>query len=151
MKFHQLFRAIFLLLMSTLFSCNSSNPSDLLAEDFKVYVGEDGVINYPEDGYIEKTLPTFNHYKGEDGGYVAFYTHEKDGSVYDVGGGIYVFGQIRVQGKYIGRIFYPTGYVEGSDITKDAQILTLCFQYMPEWRGKDVWLGGDTGGWLGLE
>jgi len=150
MKIYQLFRVIFLGLTSTLFACDSSNSSELLPEDFKVYVGENSVINHPEYGYTEKTLPTFNHYKGKEGGYVAFYTHEKEGSVYSVGDGIYVFGQIRVQGKYIGRIFYPTGYNEGGDITKDNRILDLCFQYMPKWKEKSVWLGGDTGGWLGL-
>lgn len=146
MKIHQMFRVIFLGLTSTLFSCDSSNSSELLPEDFKVYVGENSVINHPEDGYTEKTLPTFNHYKGKDGGYVAFYTREKEGSVYGVGDGIHVFGQIRMRGKYSGRIFYPTGYSEGSNITKDNQILDLCFQYMPEWKEKSVWLGGDTGG-----
>jgi len=150
MKTHPLFQAIPLILTGALFACDAPNSSDLLPENFKVYVGSNSVLNFPEEGYTEKTLPTFNHYKGEDGGYVAFYTHEKEGSVYGVGGDIYVFGQIRVQGEYIGRIFYPTGYDEGSDITKDATILALCFQYMPQWQGKEVWLGGDTGGWLGL-
>lgn len=144
---------ICLLLTMTLISCHSSNQPepDLLPENFKVYINEEGsILNHPEEGFAEKVLPTFNHYKGEDGGYVAFYTHEKEGSIYSVGGDIYVFGQIRVQGQYIGRIFYPIGYSEGDDITKDAQILDLCFQYMPSWKDKDVWLGGDTGGWLGL-
>jgi hypothetical protein len=75
MKIHQLFRVIHSGLTSKLFACESSNSSELLPENFKVYVGENSVLNYPEDGYAEKTLPTFNHYKGKEGGYVAFYTH----------------------------------------------------------------------------
>ena len=50
-----------------------------LPKDFKVYIHAvtGKILNYPKFGYEEKTLPTFNDYLGEDGGYVAIYTREK--------------------------------------------------------------------------
>jgi hypothetical protein len=93
--------------------------------------------------------PVFKYYRGSDGGYVAVYTHDQEHSAYSVGGDIYVAGLIRVQGSYIGRIFYPTGYGEGDDITHDSAILKLCDRYFPRLKGND-WIGGDTGG-FGLE
>ena len=89
--------------------------------------------------------PVFKAYTGDDGGYVAVYTHDQEHSVYSVGGDIYVAGLVRVQGHYEGRIFYPTGYGQGDDITHDAAILRLCDRYFPALRGND-WIGGDTGG-----
>ena len=90
-------------------------------------------------------LPVFKPYTGSDGGYVAVYTHDQEHSVYSVGGDIYVAGLVRVQGHYIGRIFYPTGYGPGDDITHDAAILKLCNKFFPELNGEE-WIGGDTGG-----
>ena len=89
--------------------------------------------------------PVFRSYVGADGGYVAVYTHDREHAVYSVGDDIFVAGLIRVQGHYEGRIFYPTGYGEGDDITHDAAILALCDKYFPKLKGKD-WVGGDTGG-----
>ena len=89
--------------------------------------------------------PVFNAYTGADGGYVAVYTHDREHSVYSVGGNIYVAGLVRVQGHYEGRIFYPTGYGPGDDITHDPSILKLCDKYFPRLKGND-WIGGDTGG-----
>ena len=89
--------------------------------------------------------PVFKPYTGADGGYVAIYTRDREHAVYSVGDGIYVPGLIRVQGRYIGRIFYPTGYDLGDDITQDSAILQLCDKYFPELKGND-WIGGDTGG-----
>ena len=94
---------------------------------------------------VQKSLPVFKPYTGDDGGYVAVYTRDQEHAVYSVGDGIYVAGLIRVQGHYVGRIFYPTGYGPGDDITHDAAILELCDEYFPELIGKD-WIGGDTGG-----
>ncbi|WP_375511622.1 hypothetical protein [uncultured Nostoc sp.] len=88
----------------------------ILSEDFRVYVGEAGVINYAFHGYQKKILPTVNRYQGKDGGYIAIYSHNTIYGVYSVGEGIYVIGQIRLQGKYIGRIFHPLGY-EGQEIS----------------------------------
>jgi len=124
-------------------------PNFWLPEDFKVYAGGDSVGTMGCDENDAKILPTVNHYKGKDGGYVAIYTREQEGSIYSVGGGIYVIGQIGVKGVYIGRIFHPEGYSEGADITQDKNILEICNQYFPKFKGK-MWIGGDTGGWFGL-
>lgn len=123
--------------------------SCFLPEDFKVYTNGKTVVNRPFPGFEKKTLPTFNHYMGSDGGYVAIYTHEKNGSVYGVGGGIYVVGQVRVQGEYQGRIFVPKGYNLGDNITRDPEIIEICESYFPQMKGK-IWIGGDTGGWMGI-
>ena len=121
----------------------------MLPEDFKVYVSGNTVINHPAPGFAQRTLPTFNHYQEEDGGYVAIYTHSKEDGVYGVGGDIYVVGQVRVQGHYVGRIFVPTGYKLGDNITQDPAILKICEEYFPEMKDQ-MWVGGDTGGWFGI-
>jgi hypothetical protein len=95
-------------------------------------------------------LPTYNHYRGADGGYVAVYTREQARSIYGVGDGIYVIGQLRVQGRYIGRVFYPAGYGAGANITCAPALIALAYRYLPSWRGIDHWVGGDTGGWFGV-
>ena len=106
--------------------------SYLLPEDFVVY---------------GRILPTYNDYMGADGGYVAIYTHNASQGVYSVGGGIYVVGQIRVQGHYDGRIFIPKGYKRGDNITQDPEILAIGAKYRDM---KGCWIGGDTGGWFGI-
>ncbi|MEH2380264.1 MAG: hypothetical protein V7K27_15490 [Nostoc sp.] len=122
----------------------------LLPEDFRVYVSaQGGVVNWPAPGYIEKILPTVNKYTLQDGGYIACYSHNQEGSIYSVGGGIYVMGQIRLQGGYIGRIFQPKGY-EGKDISAAQEFKTLCNQTFPAARSGG-WAGGDTGGWFGIQ
>lgn len=122
-----------------------------LPSDFKVYINPitKEVINYPEFNFEEKVLPTFNHYLGEDGGYVAIYTRKKGLGIYSVGGNIYVAGQLRVKGNYSGQIFYPEGYQLGDDISQDKEILEICNKYFPDLKGK-MWIGGDTGGWFGI-
>lgn len=121
----------------------------LLPEDFQVYVRGNTVINHPACGFKARTLPTVNHYKGEHGGYVALYSRQKEGSIYSVGGGINVMGQVRIPGHYEGRIFVPEGYELGDNITRDEKILEICRQYFPDL--EDFWVGGDTGGWYGIQ
>ena len=121
-----------------------------LPEDFQVYVNNNVVVNWPAPGFAAKTLPTFNHYTGPDGGYVAIYTRNADQAVYSVGNGIYVAGQVRVPGEYQGRIFVPQGYNLGDNITQDSELLSVCKQYLPELEGQ-MWVGGDTGGWFGIQ
>jgi hypothetical protein len=117
--------------------------------DFKVYVGtDDSVVNWNAPGYSERVLPTVNRYKGTDGGYIACYSRNKEGSIYSVGDGIFVMGQIRLQGKYIGKIFHPIGY-EGKDISAAQEFKDLCNQTFPATQGAG-WAGGDTGGWFGI-
>ena len=121
-----------------------------LSEDFKVYIGTDGsVINWPAPGHEERILLTVNRYMGEDGGYIACYSHNKEGSSYSVGNNIYVMGQIRLQGKYIRWIFHPQGY-ENQNISATQEFKDLCNQIFPACKG-DGWAGRDTGGWFGLD
>lgn len=127
------------------------NANDyFLPEDFAVYTNGTTILNWqPNSSFEKKHLPTLNYYLGEDGGYVAIYTRDEDAGVYSVGGGIYVMGQIRVQGYYEGRIFIPTGYSYGDNITQDPELLAICAYYFPEKTGR-MWIGGDTGGWFGI-
>lgn len=143
-------KILFSLLLFSYFS-TASAISFLLPEDFAVYYDGKTVINWqPSSRFEKKYLPTFNHYMGEDGGYVAIYTRDKDAGIYGVGGGIYVVGQIRVQGHYDGRIFIPKGYKRGDNITQDPELLSVCEIYFPEMAGR-MWIGGDTGGWFGIQ
>lgn len=122
----------------------------MLPEDFKVYVGADGsVINSSALGYEERILPIINEYMGDGGGYIACYSHNKAGSIYSVGDGIYVMGQIRLQGQYMGRIFHPQGY-KNQDISAAQELKDLCNQIFSACKG-ECWAGGDTGGWFGLD
>ncbi len=122
---------------------------NMLPENFKVYVGEnESVVNWPMSGYEERILPTINKYTGSDGGYIACYSRNKEGSIYSVGDGIYVMGQIRLQGQYIERIFHPQGY-ENQDISSAQELKDLCNQTFPACKG-GCWAGGDSGGWFGL-
>lgn len=121
----------------------------LLPTDFKVYVdSSNSVISHPAPGYIEKVLPTVNKYTGDDGGYIAVYSRDEERSVYSVGDGIYVVGQIRLQGYYQGRIFQPKGY-ENQDISANQELKTLTKETFPGHKG-GTWAGGDTGGWFGI-
>ena len=112
-------------------------------------LGTAGDASQPSPDSVLNSVPVFKPYVGADGGYVAVYSHDREHSVYSVGDGIYVAGLVRVQGSYIGRIFYPTGYGLGDDITHDATILRLCDHYFPKLNGQE-WIGGDTGG-FGLQ
>jgi hypothetical protein len=127
---------------------NIDRENRMLPEDFRVYVGEEGIINHPSSGYQERILPTINSYQGNDGGYIAIYSRNISQGVYSVGDGIYVIGQIRLQGKYIGRIFHPTGYEE-REISAAEELKQLADETFESCQG-DCWTGGDTGGWFGI-
>lgn len=132
------------------FKCENNPFIFILPEDFKVYVNGNKVINHPYEGFEERILPTFNEYQGIDGGYVAIYSKNKEGSVYEICDGIYVIGQVRVKGNYQKRVFIPEGYKPGDNITNDPDILEICQKYFPEKKG-EMWIGGDTGGWFGIQ
>ncbi|MBK1986974.1 hypothetical protein A0J48_005370 [Sphaerospermopsis aphanizomenoides BCCUSP55] len=104
-----------------------------------------GIYPDGEQGVEERILPTVNQYTGADGGYVAFYSRDPAKAVYSVGGDIYVVGQIRLKGRYIGSIFHPEGY-ENQDISAVPEFKALCRQTF----GVEGWAGGDTGGWFDL-
>ncbi|ABR64730.1 peptidase C1 [Sinorhizobium medicae] len=121
---------------------------NFLPEDFKVYVGADGGVSYmPGPQRQERTLPTINRYGGPDGGYVAVCSRVADHAVYSVGDGIYVVGQIRLQGAYEGRFFVPKGY-GGKCISAAPDIKAICDQAFPG--SAPNWASGDAGGWFGL-
>lgn len=122
--------------------------STVLPEDFSVYVQNDVVINYPARGFERKILPTRNLFLGSPGGYIACYSHHQPSSVYGVGGGIYVMGQLRIPGHYHGRLFHPNGYIN-KDISAASKFKALCTTTFPACRG-ECWAGGDTGGWFGM-
>ncbi|CAD5990225.1 hypothetical protein PCC9214_05744 [Planktothrix tepida] len=118
-----------------------------LPEDFRVFTSDSGIVGIASGGGQEvepRILPTVNQYKGADGGYVAFYSRDPANAVYSVGGGIYVVGQIRLKGRYIGRIFHPEGYLN-QDISAVSEFKALCRKTF----GVEGWAGGDTGGWFG--
>lgn len=133
---------------------NSLNKEDLsgiiipymLPEDFKVYVKDGVVVNWPYPGFEEITLPTYNDYYGRNGGYMAMYTRDPELGCYCVGedayGKIYVMGQVRVPGHYEGRIFKPS--------ISDEAVREICEKYFPGLES-DFWVGGDTGGWFGIQ
>ena len=129
--------------------CNAASELDnRLPKKFKVYVNGKNIISHYEPGYEEKVLPTINKYykKGESGGYIACYSHNPKDSVCCVDDGIYLIGQIWMEGEYKGRIFVPKGY-EGIDISADAQLKQACNVEFHQ-GGEDCWPGGDTGGWF---
>lgn len=116
----------------------------LLPTNFQVYTGPGYVVaDCPFTGSAETTLPTLNTYIGNDGGYMAVYTHTANCSAYPISNGIYVAGQIRLEGTYQGGIFQPQGY------TTQA-LSAMMNQDYPACNG-DTWAGGDTGGWFGLQ
>ena len=127
------------------------NPAEsmLLPEDMSVYVKDDVVINHSEFGFTRVILPTRNLFAGAPGGYIACYSRSRAGSVYGVGGGIYVMGQIRVPGHYNERIFEPDGY-QGKDISAADKFKKLCRQTFSSCQ-QSCWAGGDTGGWFGIQ
>ncbi len=117
-----------------------------LPEDFRIFMDNQGIFGTSRgegQGVESRILPTVNQYKGADGGYVAFYSRDPSKAVYSVGGGIYVLGQIRLKGRYIGRIFHPEGYLN-QDISAVSEFKALCRRTF----GVEGWAGGDTGGWF---
>ncbi len=121
--------------------------SYLLPADFSVFVRGDSVVNHPAPGHAAKRLPTLNLFTDAPGCYLACYTRDKNRSVYSVGGGIYVAGQVRVSGKYENRICRPSGF-ETADVSALQKFKDLCRKI----EGcQDCWAGGDTGGWFGIQ
>jgi len=110
--------------------------------------GPDKVPGLPEtvsgNGY---DIPVVNEYKGADGVYIAVYSRNAEGSIYPVGGGIYVMGLVRVKGAWAGRIAVPAGYA-GKDISALKVFKDLANRAFPACKGEG-WVGGDTGGFFG--
>ncbi len=121
----------------------------LLPSPFYVYTSGDSVINVPAPGTQKKELPTVNKFRGAPGCYVACYARGTQGAIYSVGGGIQVRGQVRVRGRYVGRICRPTGH-EKDDISALRKFKDACNQAIRAC-GTGCWAGGDTGGWFGIQ
>lgn len=108
---------------------------------------EPNEVVLPEDFPV----PTVNDFTGFPGCYIAAYSREQTNSAYSVGGGIYVMGQVRVPGRYEGRICQPQGY-EGQDISGLDYFKELFEQKLPNaCQNRQCWAGGDTGGFVGAD
>lgn len=153
MKLRSFFIATLFLLLtqaSTAAAAHAVDPTQiLLPENFDVYVNGETVINHPAAGFSETALPTVNLYKGVPGCYIACYSQQEANSVYPVGKRIYLMGQVRVAGKYAGRICEPTNFA-GKDISGSEPFKALCNEKIPACNGAHCWAGGDTGGWFNI-
>lgn len=121
----------------------------ILPTPFPVYIQDGIVVNHPAPGFSAILLPTNNDFIDVPGCYIACYSHDAINGVYSVGNNIYVNGQIRVSGKYYGRICIPAGYLN-RDISKATTFKQLCTNKIKSCGTADCWAGGDTGGWLGI-
>ena len=122
----------------------------ILPAAFTVYVGGGVVANGPFPGLEATILPTVNQFLDYPGCYVACYSGNQENSIYSVGGGIYVMGQVRVPGSYEGRICRPGDY-ETADISAASKFKALCAENLADaCSGNSCWTGGDTGGWFGI-
>ncbi|WP_211830553.1 hypothetical protein [Kistimonas asteriae] len=115
------------------------------------YALEDNQIHYSYIPEREQIMPvvTLSH---QDNGFIACYSHNDDAPSYPVGGNIHVKGFISMQGRYLGRIFHPAGYLHKDISVQDSAPSQLCKTHIPSCQGSDVecWAGGDTGGYLDI-
>ena len=133
-----------------LVSCASApnkHESLIIPEQFDVYAKDHTVANESFPQGTKKILPTINAFQGVPGGYIACYSHTKEGSAYGVSRDIFVVGQIRMAGRYRGGIFQPQGY-ENKDISAEPPFKDLCKTAFPVCQ-RQCWAGGDTEKWFG--
>lgn len=122
---------------------------DPLPPCFKVYSNEHGfAVPHPSPDFVEKHIPTVNLFDHTPGCYVACYSKNPDKAVYSVTPTIYLIGQIRVRGNYVGRQCVPE-YYENADIRAEKFFKELCSKSF-SCPGNSCWAGGDTGIWFGL-
>jgi hypothetical protein len=129
-----------------------SDPNKaILPAQMQVYFKEgSSVVNTSTPGFEERILPTVNEFIGNPGCYVTAYSRNAKNSVYPVGDGIYVMGQVRFPGSYEGRICKPANY-DSRDISAETQFKDLFAQKFPlACQDQKCWAGGDTGGWFGI-
>jgi hypothetical protein len=151
MKAKKLLLSSLFVVLSTPIMAGALEPTQtLLPEVFAVYTDGTTVLNHPQPGFMEAFLPTINLYKGSPGCYIACYSHQRDNSIYSVGDNIYVMGQVRVAGKYTGRICEPTNFA-GKDISANDIFKTICTGKIEACKTAQCWAGGDTGGWFGIQ
>lgn len=122
----------------------------ILPSSFRVYVRGNAVVNSFYPGFEERVLPTVNRFMGYPGCYVAAYSRDPERAAYPIGSDIYVMGQVRVPGRYEGRICRPTNY-ETADISAAPEFKEMLAEALPDVCPTDTscWAGGDTGGWFG--
>jgi len=123
----------------------------LLDKDFKVYTRGNVVINHPAAGFTEKVLPTNNDFTAAPGCYLACYSHNEDTAIYGLGDNIFVMGQVRVPGKYVGRICRPEGQAITADVSAVQSFKDLCNRNFADNCKDGCWAGGDTGGCFGIQ
>ncbi len=138
-----------LLFTSAVFAHKPNPHKILLPESFKVYVNGPMILNHPAPGFSEKLLPTNNDFKDVPGCYVACYSHQKLGAIYEPSYEIYLMGQIRVSGIYNHRICTPRDIID-HDISVLSTYTQLCADKINVCKAGQCWAGGDTGGWFGL-
>ncbi len=128
----------------------SDVPSGFLPAKLHVYTNLLGLaVNHPVPGFARVALPTINAYARDDGCYLLVYSHDEHRSAYPAGNGTYVVGQIRVRGRYEGRICVPDGD-DNVDLGTDTKLGRVADRLFPDHAG-GVWVGGDTGGWFGVD
>lgn len=125
--------------------------TDPLPPCFKVFTNEQGTVTsvQPAPGLERKVIPVVNIFKRNPGCYLACYSHNPDKSIYPVTGSIFLVGQIRVRGTYVGTMCVPENY-ESTDIRGEEKFKELCskaFQCI----GNSCWAGPNTGDWFGLQ
>lgn len=124
--------------------------TDPLPPCFKIYANETGVAAlHPTPGLEERVIPNVNIFLRNPGCYIACYSKNPDKSVFPVTSNIYLVGQIRVRGSYVGRMCVPENY-ETVDIRGERAFKELCSKSF-SCIGNSCWAGGDTGKWFGLQ
>lgn len=136
--------------LSTSAMADTVSPTEtLLPEPFIIYTDGSAALNHPQTGFTAAVLPTINLYKGTPGCYIACYSHQRANSIYPIEN-VYVMGQVRVAGKYAGRVCEPTNFA-GKDISGNDVFKTICSEKIEGCKGAHCWAGGDTGGWFGIQ
>lgn len=129
---------------------NSSTEPDYYwidEPDLVVYYRPGIVTIRPLHRFDKRLLPTRNLFKSTPGCYIACYSKQNTGSIYEVGAGIQVMGQVRVKGNYEGRICRPAEHQQ-DDISVLQKFKEICANNIKSC-GPNCWAGGDTGGWFG--
>lgn len=124
--------------------------TDPLPPCFKVYANDQGsAVLQPTPGFDERTMPVVNIFTRAPGCYVACYSNNPDKSVYALTRSIYMVGQIRVRGSYVGKMCVPENF-ETADIRGEKAFKELCSKSF-SCAGNSCWAGPDTGAWFGLQ
>ena len=124
------------------------------------WVDEPHVVRYPDGkgkvyskptGELKpRNLPVKNFYQGSEGCYVECVSDKFDGAAYyakpDSDTSHYVFGWVRLEGKYINKSCQPKG-IETDDLSKLDSMKKLCETHIPNCGSKCTGYGR-TGEWF---